>query len=109
MRFHRISAALLAAAAFALAQPAAASGVFSWIPEVRVQISGVESQAKLAAQLNTQGYDHITLTPIYPTLENPHPELNPGAVNDPGTPVHTGWNGIAHKDGQTVQVYATRS
>ncbi len=109
MRFHRVSSALLAAAAFALAQPAAASGLFSWVPELRVHVPGVESQAQLAAQLQGEGYDHVTLTPIYPTLENPHPELNPGPVNNPDAPVHTGWNGVAHKGGQTVQVYATHS
>lgn len=109
MRFHRVSSALLAAAVFALVQPAAASGLFSKVAIVQVQLSGVESQAQLAAQLNIQGYDHVTLTPIYPTLENPHPELNPGLANNPNAPVHAGWNGVARKNGRIVQVYATRS
>ena len=109
MSFHRVSFALLATAAFAMAQPAAASGLFSKVAIAQVQITGVESQAQLAARLNAEGYDHVTLTPIYPTLENPHPELNPGPTNDPNAPVHAGWNGVARKGGQIVQVYATRS
>ena len=107
MRFSTSAVALAAATLLGLAQPAAANGLFTRPATVQVPVSGAESQAQLAAQLSAEGYGHIVLTATYPTMENPHPELNGGAVNAAQTPVHTGWNGVAQKDSQTVQVYAT--
>jgi len=107
MRFSTSAAALAAATLLGLAQPAAASGLFSRVVTVQVPVSGPESQAQLAAQLTAQGYDNIALVSAYPTMENPHPELMGHAANAAQTPVHAGWNGVAQKNGQTVQVYAT--
>ncbi|MBB5374476.1 hypothetical protein [Acidocella aromatica] len=109
MRFFASSAVLATATLLGLAQPAAAFSLFSSVASVQVPVSGVESQAKLAAQLQSQGYSNVELASVAPTRENPHPELNPSLVNDPASPVRTGWNGVAQKDGETVQVYVTRS
>jgi hypothetical protein len=107
MRFSTSAAALAAATLLGLAQPAAASCLFSWVPTVQVPVSSVESQAQMAAQLSAQGYDHVILTASYPNISNPHPELNGGPINTVTAPVHPGWNGVAQKNGQTVQVYVT--
>jgi len=107
MRFSTSAVALAAATLLGLAQPAAANGLFTRPATVQVPVSGAESQAQLAAQLSAQGYDNIALVSAYPTMENPHPELNGGAVNAAQAPVHAGWNGVAQKNGQTGQVYAT--
>lgn len=109
MRCFTSAVTLAVAAMLGFAQPTTASGLFSTVTIALVQLSGVESQAQLATQLNAQGYDHVILTPIYPTPLNPHPELNPGLANDLNVPVHAGWNGVASKGGQIVQVYATHS
>lgn len=79
------------------------------VASVQVPVSGVESQAQLAQQLSAEGYSDVLLASVAPTRENPHPELNPSLVNDPSAPVRTGWNGVAQKSGETVQVYVTRS
>ncbi|MDR3506163.1 MAG: hypothetical protein P4L52_07950 [Acidocella sp.] len=109
MRFFASSAVLAATALLGLAQPAAAFSLFSSVASVQVPVSGVESQAQLAAQLRSEGYGEVLLASVAPTRENPHPELNSSLVNDPSAPVRSGWNGVAQKGGETVQIYVTRS
>jgi len=109
MRFFASAAVLAATALLGFAQPAAAGGLFSTVASVHVPVAGVESQAELAQQLSAQGYSDVLLASVAPTRENPHPELNPSLVNDPTAPVRSGWNGVAQKGGETIQVYVTRS
>jgi hypothetical protein len=91
-------------------QPARADGLFSTTPTVHVAVSGMESQAQLAAQLQAQGYTNVVLSAAYPNPENPQPQTNPSLTgNAAQTPVHDGWNGVAQKDGAVVQVYAQHS
>jgi hypothetical protein len=85
-----------------------AASLFAETPTVTVAVAAAESQAQLAKTLAAEGYAAIALSAIQPSLENPHPELNPAALANPtGTPVREGWNGVAEKDGQIVQVYVT--
>ncbi len=109
MRFFASSAVVATAALLGLAQPAAAFSLFSTVASVTVPVSNVESQAQLAAQLQAQGYSDVRLASFAATRENPHPELNSALVNEPTSPVREGWNGTAVKDGETIQVYVTRS
>ncbi|MDR3506162.1 MAG: hypothetical protein P4L52_07945 [Acidocella sp.] len=110
MRYLTSAVALAVATMLGVAQPAAASGFwFSWVATVHVSIPDVESQAQLAAELSAEGYDNVILSASYPTIGNPHPELNDGLINSRWTPVHAGWNGVAYKKGQISQVYATSS
>ena len=111
MRFHRLpslAAGLTALCLPLLAAPAArAEGFISRVPTVHVAAAPTESQAQLADQLRAQGYTEIVLSSIPATPVNPHPEGNSSLTSNPGqTPVHAGWNGVAVKGGQTVQVYA---
>jgi len=93
--------------ALAGAQAAKADGFISTVPTVHVAVAGVESQAQLAQTLRGEGYADIVLSSAAPSLANPRPELNPELVSNPqNTPVRSGWNGVAVKDGKTVQVYA---
>jgi|GEM_PF-2917379 hypothetical protein len=113
MRSHHVSrfTGALAAAAlvFGLSHSANAGMLFSQVPVVRMAITGVESQAKLADQLRAQGYTDVVLASRYPTTTNPCPQLNPALTSDTArTPVHPGWNGVAIKNGTTYQVYASQ-
>ncbi|PPQ35310.1 hypothetical protein [Rhodopila globiformis] len=111
MSFHRVP--LLAAGLATLCLPllgtqaARANGLFSHVATVRVAVSGAESQAQLASQLRAEGYTNVVLSSVRATPANPHPESDSTLTSHPEqTPVHTGWNGVASKDGRTVQVYA---
>ncbi|WP_297367773.1 hypothetical protein [Acidocella sp.] len=104
----RVLGAALAVVGVMLAGSAGAVPLVSQTPCVTVPVSGMESQAQLAQTLGAQGYDHVVLSAVTPSLANPHPELNASETASPGTtPVRDGWNGVAQKDGQTVQVYVT--
>ncbi len=111
MRLHRLPslAATLTALCLPLlaTQAAQADGFFSRVPTVHVATAPTESQAQLADQLRAQGYTDVVLSSIPATPANPHPEGNSSLTGNPWqTPVHAGWNGVAVKGGQTVQVYA---
>ncbi|PPQ35309.1 hypothetical protein [Rhodopila globiformis] len=111
MSFHRVpllSAGLAALCLPLLAAPAArADGLISRVATVHVSVPGVESQAQLADRLRAQGYTDVVMSSVYPTPVNPCPQSNPSWTSHPElTPVHAGWNGVASKDGQVVQVYA---
>jgi hypothetical protein len=107
-RFPSLTVSLMALGLPFLGAPAArADDLFSRVPTVHVPIPGLASQAQLAEQLHALGYSDVILSSTYPSPANPHPELNPTLTSHPEqTPVHAGWNGIAVKDGQLVQVYA---
>jgi hypothetical protein len=91
----------------AYARPAQSLDVFSTTPTVHIAVPTVESQAQLADQLRALGYTDVVLSSVYATPANPRPQANPAFTSNPqGTPVHEGWNGVAVKDGQIVQVYA---
>jgi len=103
-------AAIILTAAFGIGAslPAQAASFATRVPTVSVNVAAVESQAQLAQTLAAQGYSHITLSSARPSLENPHPELSPSNTQHCAlTPVHNGWNGVAQKSGETVQVYVT--
>lgn len=88
-------------------QAARAGDLISVAPTVHVAVAGVESQAKLAEILRGQGYSEIVLADADPTFTAPHPELNPQRIAHPeATPVREGWNGVAVKDGKSVEIYA---
>jgi hypothetical protein len=112
-RFTRSS--VLAVSLIALGLPFAgtpiahAEGVFSRVPTVHVAINMLQSQAQLAEQLRGEGYMDVVLSSAYPSLANPTPQNNPTLTNHPEqTPVHSGWNGVALRNGVTFQVYAGR-
>jgi hypothetical protein len=95
---------------FLAAQPARADGLFSRVETVHVAVPMVENQAQLADRLRAQGYTQVVLSSVPASPAIPHPEANPTLTSSPEqTPVHDGWNGIAVKDGMTVQVYADLS
>ena len=76
-------------------------------PVAHIGVTGVESQAQLAQILREQGYGEIMLADTAPSFTAPHPELNPARTAHPeSTPVLAGWNGVAVKDGKTVEIYA---
>ena len=76
-------------------------------PVAHVDVAGIESQAQLAQILRSQGYSEIMLADTAPSFTAPHPELNPDRSAHPDiTPVRAGWNGVAVKDGKTVEIYA---
>lgn len=111
MRFHQLPSLTLSLAALCLpllAAPAArADGFISRVATVHVTAAGTESQAQLAEQLRAQGFSNVVLSSTYPSPANPHPEGNSSLTSHPEqTPVHSGWNGVAEKNGQLVQVYA---
>jgi len=84
-----------------------ADSLFATVPTVHVAVSGVESQAQLANALRAQGYTDVVLSPVAPSFTHPHPELDSDLVANPqNTPVRAGWNGVAVKDGKTIEVYA---
>jgi hypothetical protein len=110
MTMSRSSALCLGVAVLLFSAGAAsAKPLFGPDPAVRVAVPSVSSQAQLADTLRAQGYSDIRLSAVPADPDNPHPELNRTLTNNPeNTPVRTGWNGVAVKDGRTVQIYATR-
>jgi len=106
MQFRSINFIVAGAMAFSFVF-AHADGLLSKAPVVHVAVVGVESQAHLAQSLSAMGYSDIALTTVAADPTHPHPELNPEFTADPqDTPVRSGWNGVAVKDGKIVQVYA---
>src|SRR5208283_593147 len=96
---------LLAASLFAGA--AFAGDLITQTPAVHLTAQSGNSQAQLAEALKAQGYSGIILSSSPALPNDPHPERNPSLTDHPEkTPVRIGWNGVAVKDGQTVQVYA---
>ena len=109
-RFAFLAAGLsVLALPFLAAHPARADGIFSMVPTVRVAVPKVESQAQLADRLRAQGYTNVILSSTPASPANPYPQNNSTLTSHPEqTPVHAGWNGVAMKEGQIVQVYAER-
>jgi hypothetical protein len=108
LRFLRIG--LLAGSGLGLAlAPAAAAELLTTTPSVHVTAPGVMNEAELIDRLHAAGYTDIWLTTERPTSFTPRPEisarLDPDDPVAQSTPVVTGWNGTAHKDGRTVDVY----
>ncbi len=85
---------------------AQATELFSSTPEVHVALPLGANQGQLASLLSKQGYDGIHLSAVAATPANPHPETNASLTAHPEqTPLRLGWNGVASKNGQQVQVY----
>ncbi|MTJ83625.1 MAG: hypothetical protein F8N37_21775 [Telmatospirillum sp.] len=75
-------------------------------PVVHLAQQGAVTQAQIARRLVAEGYSGVLMSEVPATPSNPHPETNPTLTAHPETqPVRHGWNGVAEKDGQTVQVY----
>ncbi len=98
---------LAAAIALTLGAPAA----FAAEPQqldgsVTVAVSPLTSQGDVARQLGQSGYSDIRLTPVRPTQIDPRPDLEDAGstVAADQTPVHSGWNGSAVRNGQRVNV-----
>jgi hypothetical protein len=107
-RFLRVG--LLAGSGLGLAlAPAAAAELLTTTPSVHVTAPGVMNEAELIDRLHAAGYTDVWLTTERPTSFTPRPEisarLDPDDPVAQSTPVLTGWNGTAHKDGRTVDVY----
>lgn len=105
MRFLA-SASLLAA--LASASPALANSFgfgIGFTPSVHVSVSGSESQAALASQLKSEGYDDIQLSAYLPNMDNPQPQFSNPTTDLAQTPAHQGWNGTAYKNGKLYNVY----
>lgn len=86
--------------------PALANGFgISFVPRVEVAVSGVESQAQLAAQLKNEGYTNIQLSPNLPNMVQPQPQYIAPTTDLVHTPAHKGWNGTAYKGGTLYNVY----
>ena len=108
LRFLRVG--LLAGSGLGLAlAPAAAAELLTTTPSVHVTAPGVMNEAELIDRLHAAGYTDVWLTTERPTSFTPRPEisarLDPDDPVAQSTPVLTGWNGTAHKDGRTVDVY----
>lgn len=90
-------------------QPAPAAEFITETPTLHVHVAGTESQAQLADRLRSQGYADVIMSSVYPSPADPLPWRNPTLTSHPEqTPVHAGWNGVAVKDGQVIQVYVDR-
>lgn len=72
---------------------------------VKVAVSGVESQAQIATQLQNQGYKQVMFSASLPNGLNPQPQLTNPTKDLAQTPAHKGWNGTAYKDGKLYDVY----
>lgn len=81
---------------------------FEFTPSVHVTVSGIESQAQLISQLGSEGYSDIQLSSLTPNMANPQPQYTSPAIAPGTTPVHTGWNGTAYKNGKRYDVYVNR-
>ena len=111
MRFQRLPLLALSLSALCLpvtgTKAAHADGWISHVPTVHIAVANAESQAQLAEQLRARGYTDVVLSSVPATPAIPHPEGNSTLIIHPEqTPVRSGWNGVAVKDGQIVQVYA---
>lgn len=74
---------------------------------VHVAVKGVQSQAQLASQLQSQGFQEVRLSELYPNPAQPRPDLTaPSTDHLDAVPVHDGWNGSAVRNGTTYFVYA---
>ena len=78
------------------------------VPSVKVSVPVVESQAQLAAQLQSQGFTKIQLSAFLPNMINPRPDITMPTKDLASTVVHKGWNGTAYKDGKAYQVYVAQ-
>jgi hypothetical protein len=88
-------------------QAAKAESFVTTAATAHVTVPALTSQAQLARILREQGYGGILLADTQPSFTAPHPELNPERTAHPeSTPVRAGWNGVAVKDGQRVDIYA---
>lgn len=107
-RFPSLAVSLTALCLPLLASQAAhADGLFSRVATVHLAVAGAESQAQLADRLRAQGFSNVVLSSTAASPADPHPEGNATLTLHPEqTPVRSGWNGVAVKNGQTVQVYA---
>ncbi len=104
-RISKVAAGAVAALLLASPMPVAAQQLFGVRPRVDVTVPGVMSQAQLARQLRSQGYNDIKLSSLYPTPADPNPQTHGTGGNPQTTPIHTGWNGTAVKDGRRLHVY----
>ncbi len=94
---------------FAGTRIAHAEDFISRVPTLHVAINQLQNQAQLAEQLRGEGYMDVVLSSTYPSPANPNPQNNPTLTSHPEqTPVHSGWNGVAVRNGVTFQVYADR-
>lgn len=109
-RFPSFTVSITAFCLPLLGVPAArAADVIARVPTLHVVASGLQSQAQLADQLRAQGYMDVVMSAIYPSPAIPNPERNSTLTSHPEqTPVHEGWNGVAVRNGQLVQVYVDR-
>ena len=90
-------------------QPVPAAEFITEVPTLHVRVPGIESQAQLADRLRAQGYADVIMSSVYPSPADPLPWRNPTLTSHPEqTPVRQGWNGVAVKDGQVIQVYVDR-
>ncbi len=97
---------LVAAGLILGAGAASAEGLIGMAPSVHLAVQNVSSQAQLAETLRSQGYSDIRLSEVAATPATPHPERISSLTDHPEkVPVHSGWNGVAVKNGQVVQVY----
>ncbi len=88
------------------ASAASAETLVGMAPTVHLAVQKVTSQSQLAEMLRSQGYSDIHLSAVAATPATPHPELISSLTDHPEkVPVRSGWNGVAVKDGQVVQVY----
>ena len=103
---HLVPLAAVLAVGVTPAAHALVNNLFGRAPAVKVDVTGVESQAQLARTLGQMGYADIRLSPIYPSPVIPYPENDSyWASRLDKEPVHDGWNGSAVKDGQWVRVW----
>lgn len=105
MRFLA-SASLLAVLAGASPALANSNGLgFGFTPSVHVPASTSESQAALASQLKSDGYNNVQLSAYLPNMSNPQPQFSNPTTDLAQTPVHQGWNGTAYKNGKLYNIY----
>ena len=108
LRFLRLGPLAGLGLCLALA-PAAAAELLTTTPSVHVTAPAVMNEAELIDRLHAAGYTDVWLTTERPTSFTPRPEmsarLDPDDPVAQSTPVLTGWNGTARKDGRTVDVY----
>jgi hypothetical protein len=105
-QFPIATSALVIAVLLLSGRDAVAGELISRTPVVHVQVEAGTSQAKVIEELRAQGYSEIKMSALAANPQNPHPERMTDAIDHPEkTPARQGWNGVAVKDGQLVQVY----
>ncbi len=106
VKFNLLLSGVGAASLILGAGSASAGSLFGLAPAVRLPVQSSISQAQLGEMLRSQGYSQIKLSSVAATPATPHPERVASFTDNPAkAPVHSGWNGVAVKDGQEVQVY----